>query len=202
MPMPHTLHDERLDLVSGLLLNANATSVLDLGCGVGRLLSRLLDYPQFTLITGIDISATALALARSELRSKSLSETRLTLIVGNFTQPQHQAQVHDAVTMIETIEHLDPARMSAAEHTVFAHYRPRLAVVTTPNREYNPLLGLADGCLRDSDHRFEWGRARFRAWAAGVAKRHGYTLHIGGIGEPHPELGSPSQYAQFVCKRI
>ena len=60
MPMPHTLHDERLDLVSGLLLNANANSVLDLGCGVGRLLSRLLDYPQFTRITGIDHSATAL----------------------------------------------------------------------------------------------------------------------------------------------
>ncbi len=199
--MPSTLHDERLDLVSGLLLNANTTSVLDLGCGVGRLLTRLLDLAQFNQVTGIDSSATALAVARSELRSKPFAEKRLTLILGNYTEPQHQAQAHDAVTMIETIEHLDPARMSAAEHTVFAHYRPRVAVVTTPNREYNPLLGLAAGCLRDPDHRFEWERARFRAWASGVAKRHGYTLYIGGIGEPHPELGSPTQYAHLLRNR-
>lgn len=201
MSMLQTLHDERLELISGLLLNAKVTSVLDLGCGAGRLLARLLGHPQFTLVTGIDSSASALAVARSTLLCNPFADARLRLVHGSCTEPQLQLQAHDAVTMIETIEHLDPERVSAAELTVFAHYRPQLALVTTPNREYNPLLGLPDGRLRDPDHRFEWSRARFRAWAAGVAKRHGYTLHIGGIGEPHPELGSATQYAQFVRNR-
>ena len=59
------------------------------------------------------------------------------------------------------------------------------------------LLGLRDGQLRDPDHRFEWDRSRFRNWANGVARRNGYQYRVGGIGEAHPELGSPSQYARF-----
>jgi len=31
-----------------------------------------------------------------------------------------------------------------------------------------------------------------------VALRNGYTVRFGGIGEPHPDLGSPSQYAHFT----
>ena len=45
-------------------------------------------------------------------------------------------------------------------------------VVTTPNVEYNVRFEtLPAGQLRHRDHRFEWTRAEFRAWADGVAER-------------------------------
>lgn len=196
--MIRTLHDQRLDLITGLLLHEGATSVLDLGCGAGRLLALLVLHPQFTRITGIDTSASALAVARGELQPDAGSHPQLTLVHGSYTEALGYVPAHDAVTMVETIEHLDPGRLSTAEHTVFRHYRPRIALVTTPNVEYNPLLGLPAGRLRDPDHRFEWPRARFRSWAAGVARRNGYMVRFGGIGAPHPDLGSPSQYAHFT----
>lgn len=196
--MTQTLHDERLDLITGLLLNDGATSVLDLGCGAGRLLALLVQHRQFKRITGVDTSASALAVARSELQPDPETNQQLTLVHGSYTQELAYVPEHDAVTMVETIEHLDPGRLSTAERTVFQHYRPRIALVTTPNVEYNPLLGLPEGRLRDPDHRFEWPRSRFRSWAAGVARRNGYTVRFGGIGEPHPEFGSPTQYACFT----
>ena len=193
-----TLHDQRLDLVTGLLIHEGATSVLDLGCGAGRLLALLVRQPQLTRITGIDTSASALAVARGELQADAGSCPRLTLVHGSYTDALADVPAHDAVTMVETIEHLDPGRLSSAERTVFQHYRPRIVLITTPNVEYNPLLGLQDGQLRDPDHRFEWPRARFRSWAGGVARRNGYSVRFGAIGDSHPDLGSPSQYAHFT----
>jgi SAM-dependent methyltransferase len=185
--------------VTGLLLDAGASRVLDLGCGAGRLLAALLAQPRFEHVTGIDSSAAALAVARGELLAVA-GEGRLRLVNGSLTSPHPDAGEPDAITLVEVIEHLDPSRLSAAERTVFAGYRAPLVLVSTPNAEYNPLLGLPEGRFRDPDHRFEWPRSRFRAWCAGVARRHGYSLQIGGIGEPDPVLGSPTQYALF--KRV
>ena len=50
-------------------------------------------------------------------------------------------------------------------------------MVSTPNAEYNARYrGLAPGAMRHPDHRFEWTRAEFRDWAAGVAGRRGYQV--------------------------
>lgn len=191
-----TLHDQRLAFVTGLLLDAGVSRVLDLGCGAGRLLAVLLAQPQFEHITGLDSSAAALAVARSELMPKA-GDGRLTLLGGSLATPHPGVGEADAITLVEVIEHLDPSRLSSAESAVFAGYRAPLVLVTTPNGEYNPLLGLPPGRFRDPDHRFEWPRSRFRAWCTGVARRHGYTVRTGGIGDPDPELGSPTQYALF-----
>ena len=76
--------------------------------------------------------------------------------------------------------------------------RPRLVVVTTPNVEYNVRYGLADGTLRHPDHRFEWTREQFRAWADGAAARTGYATTYAGIGDHDPDLGHPTQLAVFT----
>lgn len=172
------------------------TRVLDLGCGAGRLLAALLDQPQFRHVTGIDSSAAALAVARGELMDKA-GEDRLTLLHGSLVTPHPEAGDADAITLVEVIEHLDPSRLSLAETAVFAGYRAPRVLVTTPNAEYNPLLGLAPGRRRDPDHRFEWPRSRFRAWCAGVGRRHGYSVQTGGIGDADAQVGSPTQYALF-----
>ena len=104
----------------------------------------------------------------------------------------------DVATVIEVIEHLDPPRLSSFERVLFEAAAPRLVLVSTPNVEYNVRFeSLAAGQFRHADHRFEWTRAEFQAWAQAQAERFGYAVNFVGIGELDPELGAPTQLARF-----
>jgi hypothetical protein len=71
--------------------------------------------------------------------------------------------------------------------------------VTTPNVEYNVRWeSLPAGHVRHGDHRFEWTRAEFRAWAERVAERHGYGVEFVPVGPDDPEVGPPTQMAVFT----
>ena len=73
-----------------------------------------------------------------------------------------------------------------------------MVVLTTPNAEYNATWeSLPAGHFRHRDHRFEWARAEFEAWAAGVAERHGYRVRFAAVGPEHPVFGPPTQMAVF-----
>jgi hypothetical protein len=105
---------------------------------------------------------------------------------------------YDAVVLMEVIEHLDLARLPALENMVFTHARPGTVVVTTPNVEHNVRYErLIAGTMRHRDHRFEWTRAEFAAWAASVCARTGYDVRFASIGDDDPEVGPPTQMAVF-----
>jgi hypothetical protein len=70
-------------------------------------------------------------------------------------------------------------------------------VITTPNREYNTLLGLRPDEFRHPDHRFEWERRRFEGWSRGVARRNGYSVEFDGVGPANAWFGSSTQMAVF-----
>jgi SAM-dependent methyltransferase len=191
---PGRLHEQRLAAVVATLVAAGSRRVLDVGCGSGLLIERLLALPGIGEVTGIDASTLALGQARERLGD---GDGRLRLHLAPFDQPVPVTGPIDAVTLVEVIEHIEPARLSRLEHGLLGQLRAPLVVITTPNLEYNPLLGLAPGRLRHPEHRFEWSRARFRAWARGVADRLGYALAVSGIGEPDALHGAPTQMAVF-----
>jgi hypothetical protein len=87
--------------------------------------------------------------------------------------------------------------LPALERTVFGFAAPATVVVTTPNREHNAVYGMAPGALRHPDHRWEWTRAQFRAWADATCGTYGYDVRTGGVGPDHPESGHPTQLAVF-----
>jgi 3' terminal RNA ribose 2'-O-methyltransferase Hen1 len=123
---------------------------------------------------------------------------RVELAQGALTYRDKRLEGFDVATVVEVIEHLDPPRLGAFERVVFGHARPRAVVVTTPNIEYNALFsGLPAGALRHRDHRFEWTRAEFAAWAARVGEAYGFTVEHAGIGADDPEQGAPTQMAVF-----
>lgn len=193
-----SLHEERLQRAIAVLKDTGAKRILDLGCGSGMLLYRLLAEKQFTEVIGLEQSGLSLAQARQMLDQHLQGECpRLALLQGSYTVRNPRLSGFDAAAMIETIEHVPPGELSTVERAVFAGYRPGYIYMTTPNSEYNPLLGLHDGEFREEDHKFEWCRARFRRWASGVAQRNGYRVAFAGIGDPHPALGSPTQTALF-----
>jgi small RNA 2'-O-methyltransferase len=196
MTMYSPLHEERLDAVMAILRAEGVRRVADLGCGSGNLVARLLAEPGIEQVFAMDASATALQVLRSEVLQGRI-ETRCTLLHGTYTEPDPRLRGVEALTLIETIEHLDPQRLSRVEQTVFAGYAPRLIVLTTPNADYNRHYGLAPGQVRDPDHRFEWSRAKLRDWAGGLARRNGYALRLLGVGEGDPEDGAPTQMAVF-----
>lgn len=196
-----SLHEERLEKIVQVLRHHRAETVLDLGCGAGELLARLASEPTFRQIVGLDISLAALGTARDLLErlGHPADGSRLSLCHASFTEASDVFRGFDAAVMLETLEHIDPQRLSVLEKAVFGHFRPRLVMVTTPNREYNVLYGLPQGALRHRDHRFEWDRDKFRQWATGVAGRHGYQVTFDAIGPVDPFYGSSTQMAVFSC---
>jgi 3' terminal RNA ribose 2'-O-methyltransferase Hen1 len=192
------LHAQRLEAVAAVLAEADARSVLDLGCGDGALLLRLASWPAIARIVGVEPSAPRLAELRELLAAAPGADAvKVELIEASLTEPAARRVGFDAAVMVETLEHLPPERLGAVERAVFHGMAPRLVVVTTPNADFNELLGVPSHRHRHPDHRFEWGCARFARWADGVAARTGYAAERRDVGATHPSLGGPTQMAVF-----
>lgn len=198
---PVPLAEQRREAILAALREAGAQRVLDLGCGQGQLVQALLKDVRFTEIVGVDVSVRALTVAGRRLRLDRLGErqaSRVTLTQGSLTYTDKRLAGYDAAVLSEVIEHLDLPRLPALEYAVFAAARPRTVLVTTPNVEYNVRWEtLPAGHARHHDHRFEWTREEFRAWARSVAGRHGYTVRFVPVGPDDPEVGPPTQMAVF-----
>jgi 3' terminal RNA ribose 2'-O-methyltransferase Hen1 len=198
---PLGLHEQRMGTVLSVLLGFGAKRVVDLGCGEGKLLRYLLGDPQFESILGMDVSWRSLEIAKDKLNLDHLPEkqrARISLVQGSLMYRDQQLAGFEAAAVIEVIEHLDAPRLSAFERVLFEFARPTHAVITTPNAEYNAVFEtLPAGQFRHRDHRFEWTRAQFEAWAQRVANRFGYGVRFQPIGPEDRNLGAPTQMGVF-----
>ena len=201
-PRPTPLAVRRRAAVVERLREANAKRVLDLGCGEAALVAELLKDRAFTEIVGVEVSARALAVAARRLRLDRMNErqaARVKLVQGALTYTDARLTGYDAAVLSEVIEHVDEERLPALEYAVFGAARPGTVVVTTPNVEYNVRWeSLPAGHVRHGDHRFEWDRAQFRAWAERTADTYGYAVAFGPVGDEDPEVGPPTQLAAFT----
>ena len=195
--MTSWMHEDRLAAVLAVLRDLGARRVLDLGCGDGDLVLRLLREPQIEGVVGLDLSHAALARLRGRLAAAQAGPV-VTVIHGSMTAPYPAFAGYDCACLVETIEHLTPAGLPALERAVFGVLRPRAVVLTTPNAEFNDLLNVPRSRFRHRDHRFEWDRAQLKAWAGPVAARGGYRVRFADIAGAHPELGGASQMAVFT----
>jgi 3' terminal RNA ribose 2'-O-methyltransferase Hen1 len=196
-----TLHTQRLNLVATKLKDLGARSVVDLGCGEGKLLRRLLADRAFDRIAGMDVSHRSLEIAAARLKLDTMPERqrqRIQVFQGSLLYRDKRLAGFDAAALVEVIEHLDPPRLAALERVLFEFARPHHVLITTPNREYNALFPtLPAGELRHGDHRFEWTRAEFREWGEGAAARFGYEVRFEPVGPLDESAGAPSQLAVF-----
>ncbi|WP_340540746.1 3' terminal RNA ribose 2'-O-methyltransferase Hen1 [Nocardioides sp. GXZ039] len=194
------LKAQRHDAVHQALLDLGARSVIDLGCGPGQFLARLVRTPAFSRVAGADVSTRSLQQAARRLHLDRMSERqaeRVQLFQGALTYEDERYAGFDAAVLMEVIEHVDPPRLGALERVVFGVAAPGAVVVTTPNAEYNPLYEGLSG-MRHPDHRFEWSRAEFAAWSDRVADVYGYTVERRGVGDLDEEHGTPTQLAIFT----
>jgi 3' terminal RNA ribose 2'-O-methyltransferase Hen1 len=195
------LHDKRLTVVLDELVASGGNTVVDLGCGEGKLLKMLLREKQFSKILGVDVSYRTLEKAADRLGFNEMppkQKERIGIMQGALTYRDKRLAGFDAAAIIEVIEHLDLNRLQAFERVVFEFARPKTVVLTTPNREYNELFETMEaGAMRHTDHRFEWTRSEFETWANGVAGRNKYSVMFKPVGDVDERVGAPTQMAVF-----
>ena len=194
------LNAQRHEAVHQALLDLGARSVIDLGCGPGHFLERLMKTPAFSRVAGSDVSTRSLQYAARRLHVDRMTERqaeRVDLFQGALTYEDERYVGFDAAVLMEVIEHVDPPRLEALEHVVFGAAKPGAVIVTTPNGEYNVLYEGLVG-MRHPDHRFEWTRDQFAQWSDRVAATYGYSVERRGIGDLDERLGTPTQMAIFT----
>jgi 3' terminal RNA ribose 2'-O-methyltransferase Hen1 len=197
-----SLNEHRLNTVLAVLRSVGAKRVLDLGCSYGNLLRRLLEDRHFEQIVGLDVSHRALEIAGERLHLDRLPERqrqRIQLLHGSLIYRDQRLAGFDAAAVVEVIEHLDEPRLAAFERVLFEFAKPTTVIVTTPNVEYNVRFEtLPAGQFRHKDHRFEWTREQFKAWATSVAERFGYGVRYLSVGPEDPEVGPATQMGVFT----
>lgn len=200
-----TLHQQRLSQVLEQLKQTEAKSVIDLGCGEGKLLKMLLKEKQFEKIAGMDVSFGELVKAKKKLYWDEMApkqKERIELFQGALTYRDKRLEGYDAAALVEVIEHLDESRLKSLERVVFEVAQPKTVILTTPNAEYNVMYDTMEaGHMRHTDHRFEWTRAEFENWATELTQRHSYTVKFLPIGAEEPAIGAPSQMGIFTTKK-
>ena len=94
------------------------------------------------------------------------------------------------MTLLARIEHLQPADLPALSKSIFGDLCPAMCLVTTPNKDFNPLFSdkptlpphthshthtmgrgqmvhlAVCSFIRHSDHKFEWTRQEFQVTKA------------------------------------
>lgn len=197
-----SLHQQRHGTVLSVLQAKGAKSVIDLGCGEGKLVRELLKHRNFEKVVGMDVSHRTLEIAADRLRLEQLPQLvrqRVDLFHGSLMYRDKRLEGFDAAVLCEVIEHMDEPRLSAMERVVFEFAKPGIVIVTTPNSEYNVMWETLDaGAMRHRDHRFEWTREQFRTWASAVCARFGYGVELRPVGPEEPNVGSPTQMGVFT----
>jgi 3' terminal RNA ribose 2'-O-methyltransferase Hen1 len=197
---PLRLHDVRLDTVAATLKALGVKRVLDLGCGNGKLIARLVKDRQFEEMVGVEVGNVSLQYAQERFEQlPERARARIKILQGALIYRDTRLRGYDAAALVEVIEHIELDRLSHLENAVFGDAAPRAIVVTTPNADYNVLFpSLQAGKFRHPDHRFEWSRAEFRAWCDQVAESFAYSVRVEPLGEVDETHGAPSQMAVFT----
>lgn len=124
---------------------------------------------------------------------------------GSVTDSNPNFTDIDAVVAIELIEHVYPDVLEQIPNQIFGIIKPKIAIITTPNGEFNKLFNMKPGDFRHPDHKFEFTRQQFNDYCQDIVSNYpNYHVQIEGIGPPPKEVnedfGCCSQLALFVRK--
>ncbi|XP_046691944.1 small RNA 2'-O-methyltransferase isoform X2 [Silurus meridionalis] len=181
---------QRHEFVIEFVKASRPRTLLDLGCSECSLLRKLRFHRHgLEVLAGVDIDGTAirqnmyaLAPLMTEYLQPSARPLTIQLYQGSITETEPCTKGFDLITCMEVMEHLHLWELGRFSDVLFEHMEPRTVIISTPNSDFNPLFPGLTG-FRHKDHKFEWTRAQFQAWADGVCRRYGYSVEFTGVGE-------------------
>jgi 2-polyprenyl-3-methyl-5-hydroxy-6-metoxy-1,4-benzoquinol methylase len=191
-------HDLKFRAVAGRL--AGARRVLDVGCGPGTFIGNYLDDAE---CLGVDFSAPQIDYANRRYGTARHRFARQALV-----ELRDAGKRFDAVTMIELIEHLDPAAarrlLAEARDLLVPHGR---LIVTTPNyRSLWPAIewgvNLVSRVSYEQQHINKYHRRRLAAELADAGYRDVTVGTAVGLAPFAAVLGErPAQWLQAIESR-
>ena len=209
-----SLSSQRHSRVLEILQADQVSSLLDTGCNDCRFLNLAKELPSLSYLAGVDIDRHILEvnkfklqpLAADYLAGRKGTDLVVQIWAGDVTDQAGAAVMEgrvEAVTSIEIIEHLHRPEVAQFSRAVLGVVRPRVWVVTTPNRDYNILFpDWVPGQMRHWDHKFEWSRDQMRRWAERVVVEHPeYEAEYDGVGWTEGCRESHGPASQFVIFR-
>ncbi|XP_028823662.1 small RNA 2'-O-methyltransferase isoform X2 [Denticeps clupeoides] len=201
------LYKQRYEFVVEFVKSNDVKSVLDVGCSNLSLLRRLRFLRHVVeLLVGLDTDASAVRRSMftlSPFPGDYLQPGERPLAVelyhGSVVERDPCTRGFDLVTCVELVEHLPLPDVDVFSAVLFGYMAPASVIVSTPNAEFNPLLpGVT--AFRHTDHKFEWTRAQFQAWARDACRTFGYAVEFTGVGEApptHAHVGFCTQIGVF-----
>lgn len=148
-----TLYKERISSIYSILVNNNVTSVLELGCGTGRLLQKLAESKKFSKLMGIDNSEKRVTKAQKTTKDYDVQVLKQSFL--EITNPK-EFNNYDAIVASEVIEHLVSEDLEKLISLIFEKISPNIVIFTTPNKTYNCNYETLYNGLRHSSHIFEY----------------------------------------------
>lgn len=145
-----TLYDERNEAIYRTLLNNSIESVLDCGCGNGKLLHKLARSKKFTKLAGLDISE-----RRIEKAKKVNENHNIKFFCDSIFEPKKEWKEYEAIVASELIEHFSIVENKKFFNNVLDILCPQILIITTPNKSYNHNYATLYNGLRHSSHQFE-----------------------------------------------
>ncbi|XP_065082183.1 uncharacterized protein Hen1 [Ochlerotatus camptorhynchus] len=187
--------------------------IVEFGCAEMKFFTLLKTLPDVEEILLVDIDEELLCKWQHSVRPLFVDfiqrrPNKFTVEVwrGSISGAHECLKGTDVVVGIEIIEHLHADVLEGVPQNVFGYIRPKVAMFSTPNSEYNIHFdGLFENGFRHEDHKFEWTRAQFAEWCEDILRRFpDYVVKYFGIGPPPKnspdDVGYVSQLAVFVRK--
>jgi 3' terminal RNA ribose 2'-O-methyltransferase Hen1 len=207
-PDDNSPHRQRHNRIIGDVVSWNARKVIDLGCGEGRLLERLVRISPDMRVVGIEPSGREIERARQRLQINpgKTVDPRVQFVQGSAMYGDERFQGFDVAILSEVIEHVDEDRLSLLARSVFGIMAPQRVIITTPNGDYNKVFGFRPGEFRHADHRFEWTVTECQAWVDGVTGAYAYEAEVTPVGGRNTDAdesnGEVSHYIVFTKKEV
>ncbi|XP_022238883.1 small RNA 2'-O-methyltransferase-like isoform X2 [Limulus polyphemus] len=162
---------QRYRTVRDILEKEKIVKVIDFGCAEGKFLRYIKKIETLEEIAAVDSQYSCLMDTRQiaapiawDFLFKRKRPLCIKLYEGSISDCDIRVAGFDAVTCIELLEHLSDPELDRVPYTVFGYIQPRVAIFTTPNKDFNCLFPELKG-FRHWDHKFEWDRIEFRTWS-------------------------------------
>lgn len=196
-----SLETRRHEAICAQIRKSGYGSVIDLGCGDGKLLAHLRSQGFYGRMAAMDVSLFNIEFAKKRL-ARQQGELPA-LFASSLTYRDDRIKGYDIAVLSEVLEHFEPEILDIVMDNTLGFASPRLLLASTPNREYNNRYpGLKNGALRHADHRFEFDGPGFAKWCEKMAAKYEYACEILPVGQKDNDPVPPTLLAVFMKKEV